>query len=295
MIVILGGNGFIGKQLVKKCINNGLEVMLLLRKGSKIEQYKPNEVSCTFTDFSSEDFSSLRNVTILVNLIGVSNSKKCENFPNEAFEINGFFLLKVMSYLKNNRKTKLIHISTSEVYGNPDCLPINEDQPKAPLSIYGQSKSIGEELVLSYAHKYDLDVVILRLFNVFGPGQPDSTIISEIIASIESNEKIIIRDGKIKRDFVYIKDVVDAIIGAFDCRKGVGIINISSGIAVSLLEVANIAKKCYLSSVEVEDKKESLSFPREIVGSTIKSKKELKWTTTFNMENAIINFMKNKT
>ena len=292
MIVILGGSGFIGRNLVNECILKGIKVLLLLRKGLELDLCQYDDVNCIYTDFSSEDFSLLNNASVLVNLIGVSNSKKCQDFPKEAFEINGFFLLKVMIYLKNNPKTKLIHISTSEVYGNVDYLPIDESQKKSPSSIYGQSKSIGEELVLSYAYRYDLDVTILRLFNVFGQGQSDSTIISEIVASIKSNSTIVIRDGTIKRDFIYIKDVLRAIIKAFACKKGIRVINICSGLGIQLSEVANIAKICYASDVEVLDKKESLSSPREIVGSTAEAKKELKWTAIFDMGKAIKNMEK---
>jgi len=294
MIVILGGSGFIGQHLVKKCIQKGLEVLLILREGGNLKYCNEDKVRCVYTESFADALSILKDVKVVINLIGISNVAECRTSPNAAFNVNGFFLLKVLNYLKSNPKTRFIHVSTSEVYGKINYLPIDEQHPINPDTIYGQSKYLGEQIVDLYRDIFKLNVVVIRLFNVFGQGQSETSIISEIINSIKNGKNITIRDGEIARDFVYIKDVLSAIFRSIECKKDIGTINICSGREIKLIDLACIIRKKYNSKALIINQKKITSHARVIVGSANRARKKIGWYPSYDIDKAITNMIEHE-
>lgn len=153
----------------------------------------------------------------------------------------------LMSALVKNSKTveRFIHISTSEVYGTADYEPMDENHPLKPRSPYAASKAAADRLVYAYACTYDVPALIIRPFNNYGPNQHLEKLIPHFIASLIRKQPLTIHgDGSQKRDWVHTYDTSIAIDKAlhhpqFDLLKNQEI-NIGTGVAVSVMEIANL-------------------------------------------------------
>ena len=140
----------------------------------------------------------------------------------------------------------LIQVSSSEAYGNCLYSPMSELHPLNPRTPYASSKASADLIALSYHKTFDIDVKIARCFNAYGPGQPLSwgAVIPKTITKILQGEQpVIFKDGKQSRDFVYVKDIVNGIIGVYKHAQAGDLVNIGSGVETPINElVALIAK-----------------------------------------------------
>jgi UDP-glucose 4-epimerase len=148
-----------------------------------------------------------------------------------------------MLEIARTHNSKFIYVSTSHVYGKPEKLPIKENHPLSPSSIYASSKVCAEFIVKSYAKNYDMDISILRLFSVYGINSPPNLVTSKIISQLLTKNKISIGNVTPKRDFIYIDDVIDAIELVLRKSRGFNIYNVGTGNSHSILEICNILKK----------------------------------------------------
>ena len=143
---------------------------------------------------------------------------------------------------------KIIHTSTSEVYGSAQYMPIDEKHPVNAQSPYAASKVGSDQLALSYFRSFDTPVSIIRPFNTFGPRQSLRAIIPTIICQILDKQSNIISLGNLNvtRDFSYISDTVDGFISTLKAKNILGeIINIGSGYKISISEIVNIISKIW--------------------------------------------------
>ena len=135
---------------------------------------------------------------------------------------------------------RLVHISSSEAYGNKQTPKQNELHPLNPRTPYASAKASCDLIALSYHKTFGIDVVIPRCFNTYGPRQPLKwgALIPKIINTILQGEKpIIFRNGKRTRDFIYVTDTVKGIIGVAKYAKSGDVVNIGSGIEVTVMEM----------------------------------------------------------
>ena len=116
-----------------------------------------------------------------------------------------------MLEIARKHNSKFIYISTSHVYGIPKTLPIKEDHPLNPTSVYASSKLAGEIITQSYGNNYGINTSILRIFSVYGDDSPSYLVTSKIISQLFTKNKISIGNVYPKRDFIYIDDVGSAI------------------------------------------------------------------------------------
>ncbi|WP_294258309.1 NAD(P)-dependent oxidoreductase [Propionivibrio sp.] len=131
---------------------------------------------------------------------------------------------------------RIVYIS-AYVYGAPELLPISESHPARPNNPYALSKYLAEQLC-NFAYTYqEVQASVLRLFNVFGPGQRAEFLIPAIVEQVLAGKEIRILDLHPRRDYVYLDDVVDAIIKAAAISKGFHVFNIGSGVSLSVSEV----------------------------------------------------------
>lgn len=136
----------------------------------------------------------------------------------------------------------IIYLSSAAVYGNPIKLPISENHPINPLSPYGLSKFLGEEILKFFSKQYGIVVTILRLFNVYGPGQTGTYagVITKFIEKARNKLPLVIYgDGEQTRDFVHVLDVSKAVENVLNLRTE-GIFNIGSGKAITINRLAQI-------------------------------------------------------
>jgi UDP-glucose 4-epimerase len=158
-------------------------------------------------------------------------------------EINATGTLNVLEAALKAGVVKVIYASTAAVYGPSKELPIKEEHPTNPISIYGASKLAGEAYCSSFYKTYGLKTIILRYFNAYGPGQSQeySGVIKRFIERIKQGKPpIIFGDGHQTRDFVHVKDIANANLLALVNSIDFGIFNIASGRSISILELAEM-------------------------------------------------------
>lgn len=149
---------------------------------------------------------------------------------------------------------RFVFLSSAAVYGAPKKLPISEDHPLNPISPYGASKLAGEVFVKAFSKAFKIEHVILRLFNVYGPGQESSGyagVIAEFIKRVKKGKPpIIFGDGNQTRDFIYIRDVVEAVEKVISKNVVNETLNIGTGVPTSIRELAYTVIDVLKASVE---------------------------------------------
>lgn len=163
----------------------------------------------------------------------------CRDKPQRAIDVNVKGTINVLE-LARKCNAKVIFTSASSVYGIPLKNTVNESAIIQPVSIYGATKASAELLIETYHKLYSIDYFIFRFTNVYGPGQKEG-VIPNFIDRIKSGEPIIISGtGKQTRDFVYVDDVIHFLRYAMEQDKKNMTINLGSGIATSIIELAEL-------------------------------------------------------
>lgn len=277
--IITGANGFIGSELCRT----------LEQKNHKFHAIRNKEI--LHTDYFDSIDSSDGDVVIhLANKSFVPESwEKIEDYLN----VNLIGTLKVLEYCKLN-KLGLVYIS-SYMYGNPDYFPIDEKHKVKTNNPYALSKKMCEELIQFYANNFGTKYNIIRPFNIYGKGQKDSYIIPIIINQLKDKniKEIILNDLNPKRDFIHVKDVVEALICcSTDLRNQ--IYNVSSGKSVSIQEIGLDLIK--LSGEEKELRSRTASRRNEIndcFGDNTKIFNDFGWSPKVELREGLRDCLKN--
>lgn len=257
-IIVTGGLGFIGSNLVERLIAQNEVTIIDDRSTGKLDnvnhlkQDNLNIINGSITDLNlTEIFKDQDYVFHQAALASVPRSVKDPKASNEA-NITG--TLNVLTAAKDSGVKKVICASSSSVYGDTPTLPKSEDMPVNPLSPYAVTKATGEFYCTVFQEIYGLQTASLRYFNVFGPRQdPNSqyaAVIPKFIYAIQNNEPpIIYGDGEQSRDFSYIKHVVDANILACESDK-TGIFNIACGKRITINNLVDMINEILGKDVE---------------------------------------------
>ena len=190
----------------------------------------------------------------LAALIGIPYSYTA---PDSYVETNVSGTLNICQAVKENEISRLIHTSTSEVYGNAQYVPIDEKHPLQPQSPYSATKIAADAMVMSFHNSFDLPVTIARPFNTYGPRQSARAIIPTIITQIATGKKEIkLGDTSPTRDFNYVEDCCRAFIMLAESEKTIGeTVNIGSNSEISISDTLKLIKEIMSSDVSfVNDK-----------------------------------------
>ncbi len=235
-ILVTGHNGFIGSALISELVGDSNLKNFELVIPDRIDFCDNIQVSC------------LPKVSIIVHLAA-------KTFIPDSFEKPHFYyqnnLLSTLNVLEKARrdKAKVIFLSTY-IYGAPKYLPVDEIHPAQPANPYTQSKVLCEQLCEAYVRDFSIDVVVLRPFNIYGPGQASHFFIPTIISQIDS-DIINLQDSEPKRDYIFIKDLIDVIIICIKNKmNGLEVFNVGSGISYSVKDV--VSKIVELSESKAE-------------------------------------------
>jgi len=224
--MVTGSSGFVGKFLVKKLKELRYDVVEI----GKSFGYDLTDRNCL------NNFDKVDSIIHLAGRVFVSESYQD---PYSYYYDNYVTTLNALEFARMN-KAKFIYLS-SYVYGIPKYFPINEKHPLSAINPYARTKLICEELCKGYNQDFGQNIIILRPFNIYGPGQNDSFLIPKIIAGIKQG-KLELMDPYPKRDFVFVDDVVNAIIKCLFYPRSFAIFNVGSGESYSVKEIVNIVK-----------------------------------------------------
>jgi Nucleoside-diphosphate-sugar epimerases len=224
-ILVTGGSGFIGTNLVRKLSDNGYGVIVLDNKLPK----SPNGIKNTkiyLGDIRDSDFvnSVFKKECIkgVVHLAAVSRVITAEQNPVLCADVNLKGTENVIQSSKRNGKPWIIFGSSREVYGEAKQLPVTEDAPITPINIYGETKAKCERMIKTYSKENDVPSMVLRFSNVYGSWFDHETrVIPLFIRKILSGEKVEINGGKQEFDFTHVNDTIEGIAQAVEsiCPK----------------------------------------------------------------------------
>ncbi|MEJ2272129.1 MAG: SDR family oxidoreductase [Candidatus Bathyarchaeota archaeon] len=254
-ILITGGAGFIGSHLVDRLIENGHTVRVIdnLSTGEKrnLNPHK-NKESFQFIEGDIRDFNLVKKCVkdvdaVLHEAALVSVTRSLED-PVLSNEINIKGSLNLLKASVDANVQRFIYASSCAVYGDTEILPVSEKNPSNPLSPYAVDKLAVEKYAKIFNDSFEIETVGLRYFNVYGSRQkygPYSGVISIFINKLlEDKAPTIFGDGEQTRDFVNVKDVIDANILALSKKDVAGkVFNISSGKAITINNILEIIKK----------------------------------------------------
>lgn len=251
-VLITGGAGFIGHHLAIYLNNLGYDVVCvdnLLRSSKEaINALRGMGIKLIVTDVV--DYRSLGKVfndlrpDAIVHTAALVSVTESFIIPDDYIRCNVIGTLNTIRLSCELGIDRFIYISSAAVYGDPIKLPITEDHPLNPISPYGLSKLVGEEVVRLYSRIYGVKYIVLRLFNVYGPRQPldeYSGVIRKFIDRISRGlPPIIYGDGTQSRDFIHVTDVCRAIELSLSTKAFNDVYNVGSGRPISINELAEL-------------------------------------------------------
>jgi len=252
-ILVTGGAGFIGSCLVEQLLDLDCDVMVLDNLSSGVLQnLQFNSESLSFVRGDVRDFALVQKLTQKSNIIFhlaefIPNTEQngpghvvkfSMRKPLEDLDVSVRGTLNVLEAAKETR-SRIVFVSTAAVYGKTLKNPIKETTPLNPTSPYGASKSAAETYCRLYNSIYDLPVIIVRLFNVYGPRQR-KYLMYDTLLKLEENPHTLtmLGSGNQKRDFIYVKDAVEGLILLSANEECYGeTLNLGTGIPTSVKEV----------------------------------------------------------
>lgn len=253
-LLVTGGAGFIGSNLVDELVKLGHKVLIIddLSLGKK-EHLNPK---ARFYKRDVRDYRSIkplfRGIDCVFHLAAQPRIQPSIINPGESYSNNVLGTFNVLLAAKENKVKKLIYSASSSAYGDQKKLPLKEDMAPNPKNPYALFKYMGEEMCNLFYDLYGLPAVCLRYFNVYGERQSVEGAYSTVIGIFLKQKKgdrplTIVGNGNQRRDFTYVKDVVAANILAMKSKKAVRhTINIGSGKNYSVNEVARMIDKNHI-------------------------------------------------
>lgn len=314
-ILVTGSEGFIGSHLVERLLKEEANVTALVLYNFKNDIGNLKFLEKKYLDMLKIKFGDIRDVKsvknlinsndVILNLAALIGIPYSYNAPSSYFETN---TIGLMNILDNSKGKRVIHTSTSEVYGTAKYVPIDENHSLNAQSPYAASKIAADQLALSYYNSFNTNVTIIRPFNTFGPRQSNRAFIPTVINQLLKNKKIIkLGDLSTKRDLTFVSDTVDGYIKCINGNnnKTIGqVLNLGTGFSISMKEIAEfLTLEINPNAKLIKDHKRVRPRNSEVlnlVSKNLKSKKIIGWKPEYNTKKKIfkallktVNFYKN--
>ena len=258
-ILVTGADGFIGSHLTEILSAKGYKVKALSQYNSFnnwgwLEQVNcKNDIEILSGDIRDSNYCKTitKDVEIIFHLAALIAIPFSYVSPDSYIETNIKGTLNICQAAKENGISRLIHTSTSEVYGTAQYVPIDEKHPLQPQSPYSATKIAADAMVMSFYNSFNLPVTIARPFNTYGPRQSARAVIPTIITQIASGKKEIkLGDPSPTRDFNYVEDCCRGFVMLAESKKTIGeTVNIGSNTEISIRDTFNLIKELMSSDV----------------------------------------------
>lgn len=261
-VLVTGAGGFIGSHLTEALVKAGAKVRVFIRYNSRdgrgnLEDLEPKvleEIEIIAGDLRDADVieRSVKGCDAVFHLgalVGIPYSYKN---PREVVETNIMGTFNVLTAARDHGVERIVHTSTSEVYGSARYVPIDESHPLQGQSPYSASKIGADKLAESYYASYDLPVVTVRPFNCYGPRQSARAVIPTLITQALACEEIRLGNTGTLRDFTFVSDTVEGFIKAALMQAAVGkVVNVGSGQEISIGQLAHLIIKTLGSPAKI--------------------------------------------
>jgi nucleoside-diphosphate-sugar epimerase len=270
-ILVTGANGFLGRQLTTALQLQG-------------------QVICTHSSTQGDIADSrlpMDGVHHVFHLAAKSYVPDSWQDPQSFYRTNVMGTINVLDHCRQNGAS--LTLISSYVYGTPRCLPIAENHPLEATNPYAHTKILAEDAARFYHDQFGVPLVIVRPFNIYGPGQRDSFLIPSIVrqALDPAASAIQVKDLRPKRDYLYVDDAVSLLMATLRAGSS-GVFNMGSGKSASVAEVAQLVKNAAGSDKQVVSSEEPR--PGEIMdmfADTSRAASELDWKSRISLADGI--------
>ena len=257
-ILVTGGCGFIGSEIVKQLSLLGANVTIIDNLSSGKEKYIRGFSNVKLITADLLDDHAIKSVVkdkeYVINNAALPFIPDSYYFPKKFFDVNVNATISLaLAVIKEKKAKRFVHISSSEIYGTARYTPMDENHQTTPQSTYAVSKLAGERVVFTMHKEHNLPAVIIRPFNSFGPNITQPYIIPEIIRQMEKNDVIKLGNLNAKRDLTYVTDTARGIILSLVKEGVIGeVINIGSQRSFSIRELVSLISEIMDKKVSVE-------------------------------------------
>jgi NAD dependent epimerase/dehydratase len=301
-VLVTGAGGFIGSHLTEALVRAGARVRALVHYNSQgtwghLDAAPADvlrELEVIVGDIRDADrvrqaVKSCGAVFHLAALIGIPYSYLA---PQSYLQTNVEGTLNVMGACLEQGVERLVHTSTSEVYGTPQYVPIDEAHPLNAQSPYAATKVAADQLALSYHVSFDLNVVVVRPFNTYGPRQSARAVIPTIIAQAVAGEPIALGAADTVRDFLFVADNVRGYLAAAETANAAGeVVQLGTGAAVSIGRVVEmvgqiVGRKLQINT-DAKRQRPAKSEVRQLVCLPAKARALLNWEPQVDLETGL--------
>jgi len=259
-VLVTGADGFIGSHLTEMLVDTGYKVKALAQYNSFNDWGWLDKISCKKEvevitgDIRDPHFCKqiTHDIDIIFHLAALIAIPYSYIAPDNYVDTNIKGTLNICQAAKENNVQRVIHTSTSEVYGTAIYVPIDEKHPMQAQSPYSATKIAADSMAISFYNSFDLPITIARPFNTYGPRQSARAVIPSIITQIANGkESIKLGDLRPTRDFNYVEDTCRAFIALAECENAIGkTVNIGSNYEISIRDTLNLIKDIMKSDVK---------------------------------------------
>ena len=297
-ILITGADGFIGSHLTEELVRQGFDVRAFILYNSQnswgwLDHSAPeirNNIEIFAGDIRDPHGvrTAMKGCNLVLHLAALIGIPYSYHSPDTYVDTNIKGTLNIVQAARDLGVERVVHTSTSEVYGTAQYVPIDEDHPLCGQSPYSASKIGADQIALSFYRSFNTPVSVLRPFNTFGPRQSARAVIPTIITQIASGAKQI-KLGSLNptRDFTYVTDTIEAFKAVACCDNAVGqVINVGSNFEISIGETAQLITEIMGANIEMLGDPQRFRPERSEVERLFASNEKLcsmtDWTLKFN-------------
>lgn len=301
-VLVTGAGGFIGSQLVESLLAQGARVRAFVRYNSRADagllRLVPPELRDSLEVVGGDlrewqpVRQAVRDCEVVFHLGALISIPYSYHHPYEVAETNFMGTLNILMACRYLGTQRLIHTSTSEVYGTARQVPINESHPLQGQSPYSASKIGADKLAESFFCSYDLPVVTLRPFNTYGPRQSGRAVIPAIISQALTRDTIHLGNLTTRRDFTYVSDTVRGFLRAAEAEQVEGqVFNLGTGEDISIHDLAQRIVRMVGRPVELvvdpERLRPELSEVMRLISDHSRAEECLSWTPDVSLEDGL--------
>ena len=295
-VLVTGADGFIGSHLVEALIDQGEEVRAFVRYNSFNSwgwlDTIDDEVLDAIEIFSGDvrDPNGVRkamqDIDVVYHLAALISIPYSYHSPDTYVDTNVTGTLNILQAARDLGTEKIVHTSTSEVYGSAQFVPITEDHPLQGQSPYAASKIGADQMALSFYRSFDTPAAVIRPFNTYGPRQSTRAVIPTIITQIASGRRTLeLGNLHPTRDFSYVEDTARGFMAVADSDEAIGeVVNVGSGFEISIGDLVDLIAEAMGVEVSVETDEERTrpekSEVDRLYADISKAEELLGWTPT---------------
>ncbi len=271
-VLVTGARGFVGNHLVKALGQRNISCIEVTRENGEISDRS------TWDELPPSD--------VVVHLAAKTFVPESWKNPEAFYSTNIGGTLQALEYCRKH-SARMVMLS-SYLYGMPDQLPIPETAPIRAVNPYMFSKKTAEESCRFYAEAFGVSCIVLRVFNIYGPGQNDDFLVPTIVNQAVQGDEIVVNDLTPKRDYLHITDLISAIVSAIHSDLEFEIMNIASGVSFSVEDVIRFTQSASGRSIPVKSR--GIVRENEImdtVADVSKAERVMGWSPTITLEDGI--------